>query len=83
MLKALSMTFSDSRIQDEGQKDGEKNIPEMGSYQPAPFEQVLIANGERRAQQAYQKASARIAKHKPCSRPTKTIGMTWKPESPG
>ncbi len=65
MLKALSMTFSDSRILDEGQKDGEKNIPEMGSYQPAPFEQVLIANGERRAQQAYQKASARIAKHKP------------------
>ncbi len=65
MLKALSMTFSDSRIQDEGQKDGEKNIPEMGSYQPAPFEQVLIAHGERRAQQAYQKASARIAKHKP------------------
>lgn len=65
MLSALSMKFSDSRILDEGQKDGEKNIPEMGSYQPAPFEQVLIARGERQAQQAYQKASTRIAKHRP------------------
>ena len=30
--------FTISRIQAEGQKDGERNIPEMGSYTPAQFE---------------------------------------------
>ena len=29
MLRALSMTFSDRRIQVEGQKDGERNIPDL------------------------------------------------------
>ena len=33
--------FADeSRILAEGQKDGERNIPEMGSYTPAPFEET-------------------------------------------
>ena len=55
--------FTDeSRIQLEGQKDGERNIPEMGSYMPAMFEQALVANGERQVQRVYEKASVRIAK---------------------
>lgn len=58
--------FTDeSRIQLEGQKDGERNIPEMGSYMPAMFEQALIAYGERKVQEIYQKASVRIAKLQP------------------
>lgn len=58
--------FTDeSRIQLEGQKDGERNIPEMGSYMPAMFEQALIAHGERKVQEIYQKASVRIAKLQP------------------
>jgi len=58
--------FTDeSRIQLEGQKDGERNIPEMGSYMPAMFEQALVANGERQVQQIYEKASVRIAKLQP------------------
>ena len=58
--------FADeSRIAAEGQKDGERNIPEMGSYTPAPFEQALIANGEQTVQQIYKAASARIAKLRP------------------
>jgi hypothetical protein len=58
--------FADeSRIVAEGQKDGERNIPEMGSYTPAPFEQALIANGEQAVQQIYKAASARIAKLRP------------------
>ncbi len=65
MLRGTSIAFTGSRIQAEGRKDGEKNIPEMGSYQPAPFEQALIANGERKAQQVYQKASIRVSKIQP------------------
>src|SRR5262249_1894075 len=58
--------FADaSRIAAEGQKDGERNIPEMGSYTPAPFEQALIANGEQAVQQIYKAASMRIAKLRP------------------
>jgi hypothetical protein len=58
--------FADeSRIAAEGQKDGERNIPEMGSYTPAPFEQALIANGEQAVQQIYKTASAKIAKLRP------------------
>jgi hypothetical protein len=57
--------FTEERIQSEGQKDGERNIPEMGSYQPAPFEQALIAHGEQDVQQIYKQASGRIAKLRP------------------
>jgi tetrahydromethanopterin S-methyltransferase subunit G len=58
--------FADeSRIAAEGQKDGERNIPEMGSYTPAPFEQALIANGEQAVQQIYKAASMRISKLRP------------------
>ncbi len=57
--------FSRSRIETEGEKDGEKNIPEMGSYQPAQFEQALIARGERDAQKRYEKSSIRISKLEP------------------
>jgi hypothetical protein len=58
--------FADeSRIAAEGQKDGERNIPEMGSYTPAPFEQALISNGEQTVQQIYKAASMRIAKLRP------------------
>ena len=58
--------FADeSRIAAEGQKDGERNIPEMGSYTPAPFEQALIANGEQAVQQIYKATSAKIAKLRP------------------
>lgn len=58
--------FADEgRILAEGQKDGERNIPEMGSYTPAPFEQALIAHGEQAVQQIYKNASASIAKLRP------------------
>lgn len=58
--------FTDeSRILAEGQKDGERNIPEMGSYMPAQFEQALIAHGEQEVQRLYKQASLRIAKLKP------------------
>jgi hypothetical protein len=58
--------FADeSRILAEGQKDGERNIPEMGSYTPAPFEQALISNGEQGVQQIYKVASARISRLRP------------------
>ncbi len=60
-----STPFTDERIQAEGQKDGERNIPEMGSYMPAPFEQVLIAHGEQEVQGIYKQASIRIAKFQP------------------
>ena len=56
---------NERRIEAEGQRDGERNIPEMGSYSPAPFEQALIANGERKAQRIYEKASFRIARLQP------------------
>jgi hypothetical protein len=58
--------FADeSRIAAEGQKDGERNIPEMGSYTPAPFEQALISNGEQAVQQIYKAASVKISKLRP------------------
>lgn len=58
--------FADeSRIAAEGQKDGERNIPEMGSYTPAPFEQALISNGEQAVQQIYKAASAKISRLRP------------------
>ena len=37
-IKAPS-PFTEQRILSEGQQDGERNIPEMGSYMAAPFEQ--------------------------------------------
>ena len=61
-----SRSFTDeSRIEAEGQKDGERNIPDMGSYQPAQFEQALVAHGEQEVQQVYEIASQRIAKLQP------------------
>lgn len=60
-----STPFTEERIQAEGQKDGERNIPEMGSYMPAPFEQALIAHGEQEVQRIYTEASGRIAKLQP------------------
>ena len=57
--------FTEERIQTEGQKDGERNIPEMGSYQPAPFEQALVAHGEQEVHRIYEQASGRIAKLQP------------------
>jgi len=64
--KPPTVEFADeSRILAEGQKDGERNLPEMGSYTPAPFEQALISNGEQAVQQIYKTASATIAKLRP------------------
>lgn len=57
--------FTEDRIQAEGQKDGERNIPEMGSYMPAPFEQALISHGEQEVQRIYKQASMRITKLQP------------------
>lgn len=66
--KPPTVEFADEgRILAEGQKDGERNIPEMGSYTPAPFEQALIANGEQAVQQIYKTASARIARLRPAA----------------
>ena len=62
MITNRSISFTHSRIQAEGEKDGERNIPEMGSYTPAHFEQALIAHGEQGVQRRYEKASLRIAK---------------------
>lgn len=64
--KPPTVEFADEgRILAEGQKDGERNIPEMGSYTPAPFEQALISHGEQAVQQIYKNASALIAKLRP------------------
>ena len=66
MLWKASSPFTDERqIEVEGQKDGERNIPDMGSYQPAQFEQALVAHGERQIQRIYEKASLRLAKLQP------------------
>src|SRR5213592_131025 len=59
--EAPSNPFTEERIQAEAQKDGERNLPEMGSYQPAPFEQALISHGEQEVQRIYTQASGRIA----------------------
>jgi tetrahydromethanopterin S-methyltransferase subunit G len=63
--KTSTPLTDESRIQEEGQKDGERNLPDMGSYTPAPFEQALIANGEQEVQRFYKKAALRIAKLQP------------------
>ncbi len=63
--KGSSPLTNERLIEVEGQKDGEKNIPDMGSYQPAQFEQALIAHGEQAVQRIYEKASLRIAKLRP------------------
>jgi hypothetical protein len=64
--KPPAVEFADEgRILAEGQKDGERNIPEMGSYTPAPFEQALISNGEQAVQQIYKTASGVIARLRP------------------
>ena len=63
--EAPTTSFTEERIQTEGQKDGERNIPEMGSYMPAPFEQALVAHGEQEVQRIYESASLRIAKLQP------------------
>ena len=66
MLKLRPSHFTDEgRIMVEGQKDGEKNIPEMGSYTPAQFEQALMAHGEQEVQRTYKAASLRISKLQP------------------
>ncbi len=65
MFRNMSIAFTGSRIQAEGQADGERNIPEMGSYQPAPFEQALVSYGERQIQRVYQQAATRISKLQP------------------
>ncbi|MGH7209762.1 MAG: hypothetical protein ACREIL_10315 [Nitrospiraceae bacterium] len=66
MLQLRPAHFTDEgRILVEGQKDGEKNIPEMGSYTPAQFEQALMAHGEQEVQRTYKAASLRIAKLQP------------------
>lgn len=62
MITLRSNSFTRKRIGEEGQKDGERNIPEMGSYTPAQFEQALIAHGEQEVQRIYEKASLRITK---------------------
>src|SRR3989442_15301636 len=64
-VKEPSTSFTEERILAEGQRDGERNIPEMSSYTPAPFEQALIANGEQEVQRIYKDASVRIAKLQP------------------
>ena len=61
-----SSPFTNERlIVAEGEKDGEKNIPDMGSYQPAQFELALVAHGEQAVQLIFEKASLRIAKLRP------------------
>jgi hypothetical protein len=66
LLKRDEPSLTDeSRIQAEGQKDGERNIPEMGSYTPAQFEQALIAHGEHQVQRVYEAASRKISKLQP------------------
>ncbi len=65
MFRNTSITFTGSRIQAEGRKDGERNVPEMGSYQSSPFEQALVAHGERHIQRIYEKTAGRISKLQP------------------
>jgi hypothetical protein len=66
MFLKLSSPFTDeSRIESEGQKDGEQNIPDMESYQPAQFEQALVSHGEQDIERVYRKASLRVAKLQP------------------
>jgi hypothetical protein len=66
MFRKASKPFTDeSRIEVEGQKDGEKNIPDMRSYLPAQFEQALVAHGEQEVQRIFGKASLRLAKLQP------------------
>ncbi len=53
------------QIESEGEKDGKRNIPEMGSYMNAQYELALIARGEQEVQRRYEEASVRIAKLQP------------------
>ena len=58
-----SSPFTNERlIEIEGQKDGEKNIPDMGSYHPAQFELALVAHGEQAVQLIFEKASLQIGR---------------------
>lgn len=79
--------FTEERILAEGQKDGERNIPEMHSYMPAPFEQALIAHGEQEVHQIFQEASFRIAKRQPTfqamQRTLDDLERRWRPVSDG
>ena len=68
LLQRPTPFTDESRIREEGQKDGERNIPEMGSYTPAQFEQALIAHGEQEVHLKFEKASLRIAKLQPLFR---------------
>lgn len=85
MFKQTVPFTDESRIQAEGQKDGEKNIPQMGSYVSAHFEQALIANGEQQVQQIYEKASQCIAKLQPvfgaCQEQLEELNVRLKPIS--
>src|SRR2546430_17324576 len=70
LKKSPVSSFTDEgRIIAEGQKDGERNIPEMGSYAPAQFEQALISNGEQEVHRLYKSASRRIARLAPRVQP--------------
>ena len=53
------------QIEIEGEKDGKRNIPEMGSYTPAQYELALIARGEREVHRKFEEAAVRIAKLQP------------------
>src|SRR5690606_38526995 len=82
-LKGKASFTDEARIQAEGQKDGERNIPEMGAYTPAQFEQALVAFGEQQVQQVYERASRRIAKLQPvfegCQRRLEDLEARFKP----
>jgi hypothetical protein len=79
--------FTEERILAEGQKDGERNIPEMHSYMPAPFEQALIAHGEQEVHQIFQEVSFRIAKRQPTfqamQRTLDDLERRWRPVAEG
>lgn len=53
------------QIESEGEKDGKRNIPEMGSYMPAQFEIALMARGEKEVHRRFESASIRISKLQP------------------
>ena len=66
MFKKGPLHFTDERrIEIEGQKDGERNIPEMGSYSPAQFEHALVSHGEQEVQRIFEKGSRRLTKLQP------------------
>ena len=65
LFSKFRLSSDERRIRFEGQRDGEKNIPDMSSYSPSPFEQVLISQGERKAQEVFERASLRISRLRP------------------